>query len=225
MTIETCHHYLSLAAEDVPDSHVEYKCCPPVRDQANQRRLWQAILDGDIDMVVSDHSPSTPDMKLLTDGPDQGDFVKAWGGISSVQFGMTNAMSLHVAYIEYIISYPPFLGLSLFWTKCHEYGLDITDMHRLMCAEPAKLCGLQHVKGKIAKGFDADFCVWNPDAEFVVTTDIVQFQNKVNPYLGKQLKGQVYATFVRGNRVFCNGRTDRPVGTLLKASTPKLNRQ
>lgn len=87
LTVETCHHYLSLAAEDIPDNHVEYKCCPPVRDQLNQQRLWQAILDGDIDLVVSDHSPSTPDVKLLLANADQGDFIKAWGGIASVQFG------------------------------------------------------------------------------------------------------------------------------------------
>lgn len=87
LTVETCHHYLTLAAEDVPDGHVEYKCCPPIRDRRNQNYLWQAIQSGVIDLVVSDHSPSTPDMKLITDSVNRGNFLKAWGGISSVQFG------------------------------------------------------------------------------------------------------------------------------------------
>lgn len=89
LTVETCHHYLTLAAEDICDYHVEFKCCPPIRDRANQQRLWQAILNNDINLIVSDHSPSTPDIKLLTSGEkDYGDFLKAWGGISSVQFGV-----------------------------------------------------------------------------------------------------------------------------------------
>lgn len=87
LSVETCHHYLSLCAEDVPDAQTEFKCSPPIRDQANRERLWQGILDGDINLVVSDHSPSTAAVKLLNYGKNRGDFLKAWGGISSVQFG------------------------------------------------------------------------------------------------------------------------------------------
>lgn len=87
LTVETCHHYLTLCAEDVSKYRVEFKCCPPIRDEFNQHQLWQAIIDGDINLVVSDHSPSTAEMKLLAPGPDFGNFMKSWGGISSVQFG------------------------------------------------------------------------------------------------------------------------------------------
>lgn len=87
LTVETCHHYLSLSAEEVPDEHTEFKCAPPIRDRANRERLWQALVSGDINLVVSDHSPSTPGVKMLTYGKNRGDFLKAWGGISSVQFG------------------------------------------------------------------------------------------------------------------------------------------
>lgn len=83
LTVETCHHYLSLAAEDVPDKRVDFKCCPPIRNKCNQNRLWEALRNGEIDLIVSDHSPSTPEMKML----DKGDFTKAWGGIASVQYG------------------------------------------------------------------------------------------------------------------------------------------
>lgn len=88
LTVETCHHYLSLSAEEVPDEHTEFKCAPPIRDRANRERLWQALVSGDINLVVSDHSPSTPGVKMLTYGKNRGDFLKAWGGISSVQFGI-----------------------------------------------------------------------------------------------------------------------------------------
>lgn len=88
LTVETCHHYLNLNADEVPRNRVDFKCCPPIRDAANQKALWNGLKSGDINMVVSDHSPSTAEMKLLFDGPDYGNFLKAWGGISSVQFGM-----------------------------------------------------------------------------------------------------------------------------------------
>lgn len=88
LTVETCHHYLCLDAESVPRNRVDFKCCPPIRDKANQERLWQAVKDGDINLIVSDHSPSTPEMKmLLPDQPNYGNFLKSWGGISSLQFG------------------------------------------------------------------------------------------------------------------------------------------
>lgn len=90
LTVETCHHYLNLTAEDVPKHRVDFKCCPPIRDVDNQKALWNAIKMGDINMVVSDHSPSTAEMKLLNSGPDCGNFMKSWGGISSMQFGMIN---------------------------------------------------------------------------------------------------------------------------------------
>lgn len=92
-------------------------------------------------------------------------------------------------------------------------------MQRLMCREPAKLCGLDKQKGQIKEGFDADFCVWNPDAELIITPDIVQFQNKVNPYMGRKLKGRVHATILRGNIAYLdNGVFNTgPMGKLLKS--------
>lgn len=179
LTVETCHHYLSISAEEIPDAHTEYKCAPPIRSQDNRQQLWNGIVTKDIDLVVSDHSPCTPGLKCLIAGKSRGDFMKAWGGISSLQF-----------------------GLSLFWTQCQEYGLGLSDMIRLMCEEPAKLCGIQNQKGKIEVGYDADFCVWNPDEWFTVTPDIIHFQNKANPYMGRKLRGVVHSTIVRGFHVY-----------------------
>lgn len=96
LTVETCHHYLTLLAEKVPTSRVDFKCCPPIRDQRNQEALWNGIKNGDINLVVSDHSPSTAEMKLLIDGPDYGNFMKSWGGISSVQFGKRHTINFHI---------------------------------------------------------------------------------------------------------------------------------
>lgn len=193
LTVETCHHYLSIAAEEIPDAHTEYKCCPPIRAKSNQELLWQAVCDGDIDMVVSDHSPSTPGMKLLTSGKDRGDFLKAWGGISSVQF-----------------------GLPLFWTNCQRYGLEIPDVVRLLCTEPAKMCGLDLVKGRLEVGYDGDVCVWDPEGTFTVTSDIIEFQNKANPYMDRKLHGVVHASFIRGSPVYRQEeKFGQPLGNIL----------
>lgn len=94
-------------------------------------------------------------------------------------------------------------------------------MIRLMCIEPAKLCRFDDRKGKLAKGFDADFCIWDPSAEFTVTSDIIHFRNKANPYMGMQLKGLVHATIVRGEFAYKRTTTEtfQFVGGLLKRRT------
>lgn len=109
-------------------------------------------------------------------------------------------------------------GLSLFWTNCIKHGLGINDMIRLMCEEPAKLCRFNNFKGKLCKGYDADLCIWDPSAEFTVTSDIIHFRNKANPYMGKQLKGVVHATVVRGQFAYKRSKTEtfKFVGHLLK---------
>lgn len=158
LTIETCHHYLSLAAEEIPDYHTEFKCSPPIREKSNQEKLWQAIIqDHIISQIVSDHSPSTAKMKyLLNNQTDKGNFLKAWGGIGSNQF-----------------------GLSLIWTNGQKYNIQIKDIYRLMSLNPSKLLGINDRKGKFEEGYDADFCVWEPNKEFVITPEIIHFKNKV----------------------------------------------
>ncbi|CAG8634072.1 12497_t:CDS:2 [Gigaspora margarita] len=160
LTVETCFHYLCLSAEEVPLGRTEFKCCPPIREKANQEKLWQALLDGTIDSVVSDHSPCTADLKALDKKEEERDFVKAWGGISTLQ-----------------------LGLPVLWTE-------------------AKKLGLQEKKGDIKIGYDADIVIWNPEETFVVTKDIIQFKNKVTPYMGRTFYGVVKQTIVRGNIVY-----------------------
>lgn len=178
VTAETCPHYLTLAAEDVPDGATHYKCCPPVRERENREKLWAAIADGTIDMVVSDHSPCTPALKLL----EEGDFINAWGGISALQF-----------------------GLPVMWTNLKKRGYDIADLTRLMSERTAELAGLNKHKGKLAAGFDGDVVIWNPDERFRVIPELIHHRHKLTPYAGIELFGKIEETFVRGKRVFYRG--------------------
>lgn len=181
LTVETCHHYLNLHSEEIEDRRTEFKCAPPIRSLANQKLLWNGLTSGIIDMVVSDHSPSTPDLKLLTspNDSDYGNFMKAWGGIASLQF-----------------------GLSLMWSQCKQRGISIHAMNRFVIQHTAKLVGLQKTKGFIAENYDADLVVWNPNDTIQVETNIIQHKNKVTPYLGKTLHGKVIATIVGGEIIY-----------------------
>ncbi|MFJ6635008.1 allantoinase AllB [Streptomyces sp. NPDC091376] len=113
ITAESCPHFLTLTAEEVPDGATEFKCCPPIREAANQDALWQGLADGTIDCIVSDHSPCTSDLKTP-------DFASAWGGISSLQ-----------------------LGLPAIWTEARRRGRTLEDIARWMSAAPAELAGLR----------------------------------------------------------------------------------
>ncbi|KAK7865903.1 hypothetical protein R5R35_005623 [Gryllus longicercus] len=192
LTAETCHHYLSLASENIPDGATQFKCCPPIRNQKNQEHLWTALRSNVLDMVVSDHSPATADTKRLEDG----NFLEAWGGIASVQF-----------------------GLSLFWTAASERKFTLTDVAKFLCHKPAKLCSLERRKGHIAEGMDADFVIWDPEASFVVDPSAIHFKNKITPYLNKTLKGRVIRTIVRGKTVYEVGKDfPAPQGHLILLS-------
>jgi len=190
LTVETCYHYLTLTAEEISPMETQYKCCPPIRGKKNQDKLWDALTTGHIDMVVSDHSPCTRELKL----PGEKDFMSAWGGISSLQF-----------------------GLSLFWTSAQKRGFGLTDVNRLLSREPAKLANLENRKGKIQEGFDADFVIWAPNESQVIKLDKIQHKNKVTPYINKELCGVVYSTVLGGNIIYRKGTgsVGNPNGKLL----------
>ncbi|NMN99748.1 allantoinase AllB [Gordonia sp. TBRC 11910] len=184
LTVETCPHYLTLLAEDIPDGATAFKCCPPIREDANREELWRALLDGVIDCVVSDHSPSTLDLKDLGNG----DFGVAWGGVSSLQ-----------------------LGLSLMWTEARERGVSLNRVVEWMSSGPASLVGLPH-KGALAVGNDADLAIFAPDEQFVVDATALHHKNPITPYAGKELSGVVRRTYLRGRQV--DGA--EPFGELLR---------
>ncbi|MFE4968568.1 allantoinase AllB [Streptomyces sp. NPDC056660] len=185
ITVETCPHYLTLTAEEVPDGASEFKCCPPIRESANQDLLWQALADGTIDCVVTDHSPSTADLKTA-------DFATAWGGISGLQ-----------------------LSLPAVWTEARRRGHGLEDVVRWMSARTAALVGLDDRKGAIAAGRDADFAVLAPDETFTVDPAGLQHRNRVTAYAGRTLYGVVKSTWLRGERIVADGAFTAPKGRLL----------
>jgi allantoinase len=187
VSVETCPHYLVLRAEDVADGATPAKCCPPVRDDANRDGLWAGLADGTIDLVVSDHSPCTADLKSL----DTGDFATAWGGIASVQ-----------------------LGLPLVWTEARRRGHPLADVVRWMSAGPAALAGFG-TKGALRVGGAADLVAFAPDADLVVDPQRLHHRNPVSPYSGAQLRGVVRATWLAGRRLAPDVDGDEPRGRLL----------
>jgi len=182
VTAETCPHYLTLTAEEIGDGATQFKCCPPIRGDANRDGLWHGLRDGLIDLVVSDHSPSTADLKQLATG----DFAAAWGGIASLQ-----------------------VGLSAVWTEARSRGFALTDVARWMSAGPAGLVGLRS-KGAIEAGRDADLVAFAPEETWTVDARSLHHKNPVTPYDGRTLSGVVRRTWLRGVPV-----GDRPRGRLL----------
>lgn len=184
LTVETCPHYLTLMAEEIPDGATAYKCCPPIREASNRELLWKGLEDGTIDCIVSDHSPSTLDLKDL----ENGDFAVAWGGVSSLQ-----------------------LGLSLIWSEARHRGISLEQVVSWMSAKPAALARLSN-KGQLALGYDADFSVFAADEAFVVDVKKLKHKNPITPYDGKALSGVVRKTYLRGSVV--DGQT--PGGKLIR---------
>ncbi|RRD30195.1 allantoinase AllB [Actinomyces bowdenii] len=173
ITVETCPHYLTFAAESVPDGATEYKCAPPVREEANRRELWAGLKDGTIDHIASDHSPCTVDLKCR----DTGDFGRAWGGVASVQ-----------------------LGLPAVWTAGQEFGITLEDIARWFASGPSATFGIPR-KGSIAVGNDADLAILDPQAAFEVDVEALEHKNKISPYHGRTLSGVVRRTILRGATV------------------------
>ena len=190
VSVETCPHYLTFAAEEIPDGATDHKCAPPIRERENNDRLWRALEEGAIDMVVSDHSPCPPAMKRA----ESGDFMSAWGGIASLE-----------------------LGLAAVWTGARARGIRPERLAEWMSAAPARLAGLEGRKGRLAPGHDADLVVWDPEASFRVDVGRLHQRHPVTPYAGRELRGVVAATYQRGRRVFGNGEvTSQANGRLLR---------
>jgi allantoinase len=190
ITAETCPHYLTFAADEIPDGATAYKCAPPIRSAAERDALWQGLMRGDVEMVVSDHSPAPPALK-----EGNGDFFAAWGGIASLQ-----------------------LGLSAMWTAAAARGIGLVELASWMAAGPATLVGLQRRKGHIASGRDADLVVWDPGASAIVDPAQLQHRHPVTPYAGRRLRGAVRATYLRGRLVYRDGDFSAPRGELLTAA-------
>lgn len=188
ITAETCPHYLTLHAEDIPEGATDHKCAPPIRGRANADRLWEFLADGTIDAVVSDHSPCPPQDKA----PESGDFMAAWGGIASLQ-----------------------LGLPLVWTEARRRGHDLAQVAAWMSTAPAALAGLTG-KGAIAPGYQADLAILDPDATWQIDATALHHRHPVTPYDGRHVTGKVLSTYRAGTAIMQEGRgLGPPTGRLL----------
>ena len=179
VSVETCPHYLHLASEKIPDGQTLFKCAPPIRSRENCEKLWQGLREGVVDLVATDHSPCPPEMKRL----DERNFRTAWGGISSLS-----------------------LALPVLWTEASARGFTLIDIARWMAEGPARLAGCESHKGRLAKDFDADFVVFEPEAEFIAKEEHLAYHHRVSPYLGERLRGVIQATYLRGKCVFADGK-------------------
>jgi len=192
ITAETCLHYLSFTAEEIPDRATWFKCAPPIREAANQAALWEGLQRGVISMVVSDHSPCTPQLKLL----ERGDFEKAWGGIASLQ-----------------------LGLSALWTQCAERKIPVHQMVQWNTLATARLAGLHTRKGRLAPGFDADLVLWDDREQFTVQGEALRHKHKLTPYAGRTLTGVVKTTLIGGQVAYeAASGLGTPKGELIRAA-------
>ncbi len=188
-SVETCPHYLTFTAEEIPDGATQFKCAPPIRERQNREKLWVALGDGTIDMIATDHSPCPPGMKQ----PEKGDFMDAWGGIASLQ-----------------------LSLPTVWTQARARGYSLTKLVEWMCSGPAKLAGLEKKKGAIAEGCDADLVIWDSEAKFSVDRAKLEHRHKFTPYAGLELIGAVKTTFLRGIKILDGGTfCSTPLGNVL----------
>jgi len=178
LTVETAQHYLYFSAEGIGDGQTLFKCAPPIRDAANQQKLWDALLDGTIDFVATDHSPATPALKELATG----DLTRAWGGISSLQ-----------------------LALPVLWTAARKRGASLFQLMKWLGEGPAALSGQSASRGIIAPGYAANLVVWEPDKTFRVSEEMLFHKHKLTPYLGEELYGIVRQTYLHGQKVFDQG--------------------
>jgi allantoinase len=189
LTVETCPHYLTFAAEEIPDGATAFKCAPPIRGRRDREQLWGALGTAEIDLVASDHSPCPPSLKRT----DTGDFLSAWGGISSLE-----------------------LLLTATWSGARARGHGLPALARWLAAGPARLAGLDDRKGRIAPGCDADLVVFDPDAVWTVDPRRLHHRHPLTPYAGRELRGRVVRTYLRGRCVYEEGRFAAPEGRWLR---------
>ncbi|MBC7826986.1 MAG: allantoinase AllB [Chitinophagaceae bacterium] len=188
LTVETAQHYLFFTADEIKDRQTAFKCAPPIREKENRTRLWDALKEGIIDFVATDHSPAPPDLKEL----QTGNFTKAWGGIASLQW-----------------------ALPVLWTGAKQRGFGLTDLSKWLCENPSKLPGGKLKKGRIEKGYEADFVVFDPNKTFIVKEDDIHHHHKISPYLNHELSGVVEQTWLGGIKVFDKGEMTLGRGKIL----------
>jgi allantoinase len=177
VTLETCPHYLAFTDDDLERLGAVLKCAPPVRDGLEQQDLWREVLNGQVDIIGSDHSPAPPAMKTSKD------FFAIWGGISGVQ------STLAVMLTEGV----------------QARGLTLESVASMLAAKPAERFKFAH-KGKLELGFDADFSLVDLTQPFTLEPEALLYRHTQSPYLGQKFTGVVRQTVSRGQTIFLDGK-------------------
>lgn len=185
VSVETCPHYLVFDWDDFARDGALLKCAPPIRDAANRERLWALVLEGAIDLIASDHSPSAAAAKLTDD------IWTAWGGVTGVQS----------------------LLPALLTEGVHRRGLPLERLARLVATNAAKRFGLYPRKGALRPGADADLALVDLEREWTLTREQLQARSGLSPYVGRAFRGAVVRTLVRGRTVFADGEVTAAPGS------------
>ncbi len=183
--LETTLHHLALTHETAHG--ILGKVNPPIRTEADREAIWQAVVDGRVDTVVSDHA-------CCAEAEKQRDL---WGALPG--FGGTALL------------YPYLMS------EGRRRGLSPARVVELASANPARAFGLYPIKGAIAVGADADLVVLDPERERVVTPELLQSAQDFTPFAGMRVRGWPTHTLLRGQVVFEDGKVPgRPSGQYLK---------
>jgi allantoinase len=184
VSVETCPHYLCLDESDLEHLGTFAKCAPPLRSRDEVEDLWQALLDGAIDWIASDHSPCPPGMK------ETDDIWAAWGGLGGVQT----------------------LLPALLTEAVHTRGLSLPRLVSLTAGAPARRLGLSPRKGALEPGSDADMALVDLEKTWTLQASDLRTRWPINPFVGRAFSGQVQATLVRGSVVWQAGTARAAVG-------------
>ena len=176
VSAETCPHYLHFNEEDLERLGPVLKCAPPLRSEDERQALWREVVDEEVDLISSDHSPASPDLK------DRDDFFEVWGGISGVGF-----------------------TLQVLLTHREQQGLSLGRIAALTSTNPAERFGFAR-KGRLESGFDADLCLVDLDANVRLEFEDLFYKHKVSPYVGQTFRGEVKQTLLRGRTIFKDGK-------------------
>jgi dihydroorotase len=177
VTVETCPQYLLLSTEDMKVQGGVMRVNPPIREPGHQEPLWEALREGIVDMIATDHAPHTPEEKTR---------ASIWQcdcGFPGVETQMP-----------------------LMLTEVNRGRMTIMDYVRWACVNPAKAWGLYPTKGVIQPGADADIVLVDLAAERALDQGALFSKSKISPWHGRRVKGLPVLTMVRGRIVMRDGR-------------------
>jgi allantoinase len=177
VTVETCPHYLLFTHHTLVEKGSVAKCAPPLRKQDEQDKLVALLIEGNFDMVSSDHSPCPYPMK----DPAVHNIFEAWGGISGGQFTLLSMIEL-----------------------AGKYDIPFTQIAEWTAEAPAKRFGL-HSKGRLEEGKDADMAIVSLE-DFTVTEENFYAKHKQSVYIGHTFPCTIKSTIHRGRMIYENGK-------------------